>query len=128
VLFRSHYVWDALAASIGSGATQSQSESLLAFATSTTFAIFAGAAFLTVVLVSGCFHQYYPTYPEVFTFHAWTLEMDSMNGLDQTRNSYQGEPMDVDSSDQGDTVNVNSLAFPHIVGEDGQHTVQHIDM
>jgi hypothetical protein len=114
-----------LAASIGSGATQSQSESLLAFATSTTFAIFAGAAFLTVVLVSGCFHQY-PTYPKVFTFHAWTLEMDNLSSLDQTWNSYQGEPMDVDSSDQGDTV--NGLAFPHIVGEDGQHTVQHINM
>jgi hypothetical protein len=40
--------------------------------------------------------------------------------------SYQGEPMVVDSSEQGNTL--HGLAFPHVVGEDGQHTVQHIDM
>ena len=34
---------------------------------------------------------------------------------------YQGEPMLIDGLEQG-------LPFPHIVGEDGQHTIQHIDM
>ena len=35
--------------------------------------------------------------------------------------SCQGEPMLVDGLDQG-------LPFPHVVSEDGQHSVQHIDM
>ena len=35
--------------------------------------------------------------------------------------SYQGEPMLVDGQEEG-------LAFPHVVGEDGQHTIQRIDM
>ena len=56
----------------------------------------------------------------------------SSDNLNPTQNSesYQGEPMVVDvSADQGSgTVMVNGLAFPHILGEDGQHTVQHIDM
>ena len=34
---------------------------------------------------------------------------------------HQGEPMLVDGLEQG-------LPFPHVVGEDGQHTVQLIDM
>jgi hypothetical protein len=37
---------------------------------------------------------------------------------------YQNEPMDVDDL-EGTT---QGLPFPHIIGEDGQHTVQHIDM
>jgi len=36
--------------------------------------------------------------------------------------SYQGEPMLVDNLER------RGLPFPHVVGEDGQHTVQCIDM
>jgi hypothetical protein len=36
----------------------------------------------------------------------------------------QGEPMLVDDSD----LELQGLPFPHVVGEDGEHTVQRIDM
>jgi hypothetical protein len=44
-------------------------------------------------------------------------EMDS----EVEPSSYQGEPMLVDGLEEG-------LPFPHVVGEEGQHSVQHIDM
>jgi hypothetical protein len=96
---------------------------------STTFIIFAGAAFISgCLLVVGfnfvkntCFHRYL-THSNIFTFHARAQEMGSSLNPD----SYQGEPMVVDSSEQGNTL--HGLAFPHVVGEDGHHTVQHIDM
>ena len=48
----------------------------------------------------------------------WEMEME----MDSERvSSYQGEPMLVDGLEEG-------LPFPHVVGEDGHHTVQHIDM
>jgi hypothetical protein len=41
--------------------------------------------------------------------------------MEVEHSSYQGEPMLVDGLEEG-------LPFPHVVGKDGQHTVQHIDM
>jgi hypothetical protein len=109
-----------LAASIGSGASllasaNSESTTIVTGSISLLFFIFAGVAF-----VSGCPVGFvYPTF-----FHTWTQEMDILEselGL--------GEPMIIDSEQlEGNTVHASGLAFPHIVGEDGQHTVQHIDM
>jgi hypothetical protein len=52
----------------------------------------------------------------LFVFALREMEVDS-----EHNSSYQPEPMLVDSLEHG-------LPFPHIVGEDGQHTVQCIDM
>ena len=114
----SGWVWDVLAALIGSG---SPSPNLLALGDSFNLVIFvfAGAAFVALVCPVGfvknaCIHRQ-PT-----SFHAWTHEMDP------DFHQCQGALMIVDSSEQGD--DMHGLAFPHVLGEDGQHSVQHIDM
>ena len=43
--------------------------------------------------------------------------------LTRTGEEMQGEPMLVDGLELEE-----GLPFPHVVGEDGQHSVQHIDM
>jgi hypothetical protein len=52
----------------------------------------------------------------LFVFALREMEEEHLTG-----SAYQGEPMLVDGLEQG-------LPFPHVVGEDGQHTVQLIDM
>lgn len=49
------------------------------------------------------------------------MEVEISSGPGSGPGSYQGEPMLVDGLEHG-------LPFPHVVGEDGQHTVQSIDM
>jgi len=109
-------------ASIGSGAPGTQWGSLLP-ANSTTVVVFAGAAFVILVCPLGfvknarLLHAHVGRYP-TFAFRAHTREMDVEHSLNPSL--YEGEPMVIDGLEQG-------LLSPHVVGEDGQHTVQHID-
>jgi hypothetical protein len=85
-------------ASIGSG----YSYTTLLAAANTTLVVFGAA---TPVL-----------FTVLFVFALREMEEEHFTG-----SLYQGEPMLVDGLEQG-------LPFPHVVGEDGQHTVQLIDM
>jgi hypothetical protein len=54
----------------------------------------------------------------------WEMEVEHSFGpssYHREPSSYHGEPMLIDGPEQG-------LPFPHVVGKDGQHTLQCIDM
>ena len=55
----------------------------------------------------------------LFLFALGVLAVQEMEA--ERNRLYQGDPMLVDDPEEG-------LPFPHIIGDDGQHTVQHIDM
>ena len=112
--------------SIGSGAPNTSLLASTDTTTAITFKFLSGGALLVVlaaafvVIVSGCFVTI--THSTFFTFWTQGQEMDS--NLDPK--FHQGEPMVIDS-EQGDTEE-DGLAFPHILNEDGRHSVQHINM
>ena len=119
--YRSPSDFNALAL-IGSGSTPPPANPTTILVT--VASVFAGAAFVTVILVYSvgfiknvCFlHTQARRNPHR------TREMEVERSFDPS--SYQGEPgepMLVDGLEQG-------LPFPHVVRDDGQHSIQCIDM